>query len=125
MAYDKRYRTRVVEYVLAGHTQEEAASIFNVGTTSIKRWLAKFKTTGSPGGGYVGGIRRARKVDSERLDAYMKEYPDALLKEIAEEFSCGVESARRALLRNGYTRKKRPMRTESAMKRREAPLLKR
>jgi transposase len=48
MAYNTQYRTRVVEYILEGHTQEEASGIFKVGTTSIKRWLAATKLQERP-----------------------------------------------------------------------------
>jgi transposase len=124
MAYDNIFRTRVVEYVLKGHTLENAAITFGVGTTSIKRWRACFKVTGSTGGGYVVGNRKAKKIDPEELEAYMNEHPDAFLKEIAAKFSCCAESVRKALLRNDYTRKKRPMRTGSAMKKPGVPSLK-
>jgi hypothetical protein len=43
----------------------------------------------------------------------MKEHPDAYLKEIAEEFSCCIEGVRKALARNGFTRKKRRVTTKS------------
>ena len=62
MAYDKRYRTRVVEYIFEGHTQEETAALFKVGTTSIKRWLAAYKAMGSTGGGYTTANRSPKKI---------------------------------------------------------------
>jgi len=107
MAYDQKYRTRVVAYVLSGHTQEEASSVFKVGTTSIKRWIATYEATGSTGGGYMVANRTARKIDPVKLETYMSEHPDAFLKEIAEAFSCCIEGARKALIRLGYTLKKR------------------
>ena len=107
MAYDRKYRTRVVEYVLSGHTQDEAAEVFKVGTTSIKRWIAAYEVSGSTGGGYTASNRNARKIDPDKLEAYMNEHPDAFLKEIAETFSCSIEGARKALARNSYTLKKR------------------
>ena len=82
MAYDKRYRTRVVEYVLEGHTQEETAALFKVGTTSIKRWLAAYKAMGSTGGGYTTANRSPKKIDPEKLGAYMNKHPDAFLKSV-------------------------------------------
>jgi len=106
MAYDKKYRTRVVEYIHEGHTQEETAETFRVGTTSIKRWLSAHEATGSAGGGYTVGNRGTKKIDPNELEAYINEHPDAFLKEIAQAFSCCVEAARKALLRGGYTLKK-------------------
>ena len=125
MAYDKKYRTRVVEYIFEGHTQEETAKVFKVGTTSIKRWIAAYEATGSTGGGYTPSNRKPKKIDPEKLEAYMNEHPDAFLKEIADMFSCCIESARKALLRNRYILKKRRNITRSVMKKLEKPLLKR
>jgi len=115
MAYNELYRTRVVEYILEGHTQEEASRAFKVGTTSIKRWLAAHKATGTTGGGYTDFRRPPKKIDPDKLVAYMKEFPDAFLKEIAQEFSCSMEAARKALKRNGFRLKKRYNTTKSAM----------
>ena len=124
MAYDKKYRTRVVEYILEGHTQEETAKVFKVGTTSIKRWIAVYEATGSTGGGYTVSNRSPKKIEPEKLEAYMNEHPDAFLREIADKFSCCIESARRALLRNCYMLKKRRNITKSVMKKPEKTLLK-
>ena len=116
MAYNEQYRRRVVEYILEGHTQEEASRVFNIGTTSIKRWLADYKTTGTAGGGYTVSGRPPKKIWPEKLAAYLNEHPDAFLWEIAQVFSCTAESARRALMRNGYTLKKRRNTTKSVTK---------
>jgi transposase len=116
MVYDKIFRQRVVEYILGGHTQKEASEIFQIGTTTIKRWLSSFKKYGTAGGGYTVGNRSHKKICPERLAIYMGEHPDALLKEIAKEFSCCIEAARKALARNKYTFKKRRNFTKSAMK---------
>jgi transposase len=124
MAYDKKYRTRVVEYILEQHTQEETAAVFKVGTTSIKRWLATYEATGSTGGGYTTGNRSPKKIAPEKLEAYMNEHPDAFLKEIAHAFSCCIEAARKALLRNRYTLKKRRDISKNATKKLATSLLK-
>jgi len=118
MAYDEEYRTRVVEYVREGHTQEETAGVFGVGTTSIKRWTASYNAKGTTGGGYTVANRGFKKIDPERLEAYMDDHPDAFLKEVAEEFSCCVEASRKALARNRYALKKRRGPTRSATRRR-------
>ena len=106
MAYDKHYRARVVEYILEGHTQIETSRIFKVGVNTIKTWIGKHKATGTAGGGYTVANRNPSKLKDEKLVAYMKEHPDAFLREIAEEFSCCNEGARKALARNNITLKK-------------------
>jgi len=122
MAYDEKYRTRVVEYVLEKHTLKETASVFKVGLTTITRWIASYKASGSAGGGYTVANRKAKKIEPEKLDTYMKEHPDAFLKEIAAEFSCCIEAARKALLRNRYTLKKRQNIIRSVKKKRAKPI---
>jgi len=118
MAYDEEYRTRVVEYVREGHTQEEAATVFDVGTTSIKRWTASYNAKGTTGGGYTVANRGFKKIDPERLEAYMDDHPDAFLKEVAEAFACCIEASRKALARNRYALKKRRGPTRSGTRRR-------
>jgi hypothetical protein len=62
--------------------------------------------------------RKPRKLRREELEAYMAEHPDAFLKEIASEFSCCNEGARKALARSRITLKKRRNATRSATRRR-------
>ena len=114
----------IITCLFEGHTQEETSIVFDVCTATIKRWVAKFKTSGSPGGGYKTGHRAAKKIPSEKLVAYMEKHPDAFLKEIAEEFFCSVGAARKALLRNRYTLKKRAIPTKNVTKRAGKPISK-
>ena len=120
MAYDEGYRTRVVGYVHRGHAQSETAEVFNVGTTPIKRWVASYRATGTTGGGYTAANRGFKKIDPQRLGAYMDKHPDAFLKEVARAFSCCVEASRKALARNRYTLKKRQGLAGNAARRRGA-----
>ena len=50
--------------------------------------------------------RTFKKIDPVRLKESVKEHPDAILKERAEEFGCSAEAVRKALKRNGITLKK-------------------
>ena len=107
MAYSKDFRNSVIEYIQSGHTQVEAAHIFGVTTKTIRVWLALHKESGSAGGGYSKNTNRPfRKIDTAKLDAFMKEHPQSFLREIAEEFSCCIEGVRKALKRLNYTKKK-------------------
>jgi transposase len=42
MAYDEKYRKRAVEYCKEGHTIEETAKVFKIGTATLRR---HYKTT--------------------------------------------------------------------------------
>jgi len=38
MAYDKRFKERVLEHLSKGKTQEATAKLFGIGTTTLKEW---------------------------------------------------------------------------------------
>ena len=106
MAYDNKFRKRVIDNIMSGRTHDETSKTFKIGTTTIKRWVKEYKETGLIGSGYTVANRKAKKIDPEKLETYMNEYPDAFLREIAAHFSCCLESVRKALKRIGYTLKK-------------------
>lgn len=104
MAYDERYRRQVIEYLSKGHTQREAQEVFNVGITTMKQWKKQWEETGSLAKKEL--KRSFKKVDPQKLKAYIQEHPDAYLKEIAKEFECSGPAIRKALKKQKITRKK-------------------
>jgi transposase len=121
MAYSIDLRSRVIGFIRAGHTQEETGTIFNVGVSTIKRWLALLSETGSLGKRPLN--RSASIFNSEKLKAYIEENPDAFLKEIAEHFGGSITGAFYALEREKLTYKKKTVSTRSAMKMSELSLM--
>ena len=107
MAYSKDLRERVIAYLEEGHTQEETSIIFKVGTTTIKRWLSLLSETGSLEKRPLD--RLPRIYDSEKLNAYVEENPNALLKDIAAHFGGSISGADSALKREKITYKKRDL----------------
>jgi len=105
MAYSIDLRSRVIDFLREGHTQEETGTIFNVGVSTIKRWLTLLSETGNLEKRPLN--RSASKYDSEKLKAYIEENPDAFLKEIAEHFGGSITGAFYALEREKLTYKKR------------------
>ena len=57
--------------------------------------------------------RSFRKIDPEKLKAYVAEHPDAYQSEMAEAFGCSESGIRDALRRHKITRKKRLSATRS------------
>ena len=105
MAYSVDLRERVINFVNAGHSQEEASLIFDVGTTTIKRWKPLLSETG---GLEKKPLNRAASVfESGKLNAYIEENPDALLKDIAGHFNGSISGAFYALEREKITYKKK------------------
>ena len=107
MAYSVDLRNRVIDFVKQGNTQEEASVIFNVGTATIQRWIALLSETGSLEKKPLN--RTAPKFDSEKLNAYIEDNPNALLKDIAEHFNGSITGAFHALNREKITDKKRDL----------------
>lgn len=105
MGYDKKYKERVLSYLESGHTQADTSAVFGVGTTTIKRWMKRQAS----GEGLEARKRRTtfRKIDPEKLRAYVAANPDAYEREIATEFGCARSAVQKALKRLGITRKKR------------------
>ena len=104
MAYSVDLRSRVIDFINQGNTQEEASKVFNVGTTTIKRWKSLLSETGSLEKRPLN--RSASVYESEKLNAYINENPDVLLKDIAEHFGGSITGAFYALEREKLTYKK-------------------
>ena len=105
MAYSVDLRSRVIGYIKEGNTQEQASKIFKVGTSTITRWLTLLSETGSLEKRPLN--RKAPKFKSEKLQTYIEENPDALLKDVAEYFNGSTTGAFYALEREKITLKKR------------------
>jgi len=113
MSYSIDLRSRVIDFLQEGHTQEETSKVFKVGTTTIKRWLSLLSEKGSLAKAELD--RSPRLYESEKLNAYMEENPDALLKDVAAQFNGSISGAFYALEREKITFKKKRYTTKSEM----------
>ena len=114
MAYSTDLRSRVIDFLREGHTQEETSLVFKVGTTTIKSWLSLLSETGSLEKRPLN--REASIFDSEKLNAYIEENPNALLKDVAEHFGGSITGAFYALEREKITLKKKRFSTKNETK---------
>ena len=114
MSYSKDYRKRTIEYRQEGHTLEETHQTFKVAISTIQRWEQQLKETGDLGKKAL--HRSFRKIDPEKLKAYVAEHPDAYQTEMAERFGCSESGIRYALRRQKITRKKRQCGTGSRIR---------
>lgn len=114
MGYDKKFKEKVLEQIKKGNSQERTAKLFGIGTATIKEWKKRVET----GEGLEARIRRRnpKKIEPEKLRAYVRENPDAYLSEIASEFGCVESAIRKAMKKLGITRKKRRSRTKNEKK---------
>ena len=106
MSYDEKYRRRTLEYRQEGHSLAQTSKVFKVAINTIRNWEKQLKTEGHLKKRTF--VRAFKKIDPEKLKAYVKENPDAYLHEIAETFQCCQTAIRKALKRLKITRKKRP-----------------
>lgn len=114
-AYSLDLRKLVVAYVEEGHTQAEAARQFKLHAVTVSRWIKLKKTNGSLK--VIAVPRSPHKLPLDALEEYVKEHPDAFLREIASHFGCGKDAVARALKKLGFTRKKNKKYTEKGMNR--------
>ena len=99
MRYSPDLRKRVLDFIQAGGSKTEAAKRFNVGRTTIYKWLnAKAPFTYQKPG--------PRSIDYEALKQHITEFPDQTLKERAAHFGVSAFCIGYSLKRLGYTRKK-------------------
>jgi len=86
MSYDIKFRRRALEYWEADHSKRATAAVFKVSTSTLQTWKSKLNETGTL------EVKQRdptwRKIEPARLKEYLKQHPDAYLKEIAEEFGC-------------------------------------
>ena len=104
MAYDRKYKERVLEYLSEGHTQRETSRVFRVSTHTIWKWQQLLINTGSLA--IKKRNRPAKKLPHKELTDYVAAHPDAYLSEIAEHFGCTSTAVSKASKVLKITRKK-------------------
>jgi len=105
MAYDKKFKEKVLSHMASDHTQEATAKLFGIGTATIKERRKRVST----GEGLEARKRqrKPKKIDPDRFLSCMAANPDAYESEIAAEFGCVRSAVQKALKKHGITRKKR------------------
>ena len=111
MAYSIDLRKKVIEYLEAGQSQRETRATFHICMATINKWNQQYKKTGTLEDARP--VRKPKKLEPEKLIAYVQAHPDAYQKEIAEAFDCTDAAIRKAFKRLGITRKKRQRDIES------------
>ena len=99
MSYSVDLRERVVSYVRNGGSATEAARLFEVGRTTLYRWL------GSPDLRPKPAKERRRKLDKMALAAHVRDFPDALLRDRAAHFGVAINAIWVALKKLSITKK--------------------
>ena len=112
-AYSSDLRERIVRAVDQGRSQREAARLFSVGVSSVKRYLQQQAQTGSLARRPIpGGVRRIGLEQEAALDAQVAAALEATVAEHCTRWEAeqGQQVSRstmgRAIRRLGWTRKK-------------------
>lgn len=115
-AYSDDLRSRILAAVDAGMSKCEAARAFSVSRSTIKRYARQRRETGTLAPKVRGGPRPMAIGPAQHaaLRAQLAAAPDATLRahcatwEEAQGVRVSLWTMRRAILRLGWTRKKRP-----------------
>ena len=103
MAYSIDLREKVIDYRKT-HAYEETHRTFDVSVTTIIDWETLLEETGSLKKRPLD--RKHKKIDPLKLAAYILEFPDAYLQEIADHFECTATAIFYALEKEKITLKK-------------------
>lgn len=112
-AYSTDLRERIVRAVASGRPQREAARLFGVASSTVKRYLQQQERTGSLARRPIpGGPRKIGRGDEAALHAQVAAQPTATLAEHCARWEqvhgvrVSLATMSRALHRLGFTRKK-------------------
>lgn len=102
--YSTDLRERAVRYIERGGKRSDACEIFQVGTSTLDRWLRQHRRTGDlrakPNGS------RPWKLDHQAIIDYVKTHNDSTLQEIATHFNTAISVIDYVLRKFKITRKK-------------------
>lgn len=114
--YSNDLRQRVLAFYDDNHTQKETCAVFGISRSALTDWLKLRRDTGSADLRPRPKRRKSKKIDGNKLRAYIADHPDAYLHEIASKFKVVPSAIHYACDRHGITRKKSKPAIESETK---------
>lgn len=120
--YSVDLRKRVLEYIEETKDKTKASQLFKVGIATIYRWIARKTQTGNLEPSRSKAYKK--KIDDQKLIAYLEQHPDHFLSEIAAHFNTTLQAIFYALRRLKITRKKRLRSTRKETKKSDQNLSK-
>lgn len=91
MTYSLDLRKRIVSFVETGGSKAEASRRYKVSRNTIYEWLRLDDLRPKP------SVRRNRKIDRQRLREHVERYPQAILRERAQEFNVSIAAISKSL----------------------------
>jgi putative transposase len=114
MSYSIDLRERVITFIEQGGSKVDASVIFGVSRPTIYSWIRKKAATGSVKDAPL--KRGWKKINPEKLKAYVKEHPDLTLADYAKRFGASIPSVCIALKKLKITHKKKRLSIEKGMR---------
>ncbi|MEF9992015.1 MAG: IS630 transposase-related protein [Romboutsia sp.] len=105
-----KYITNIIKKNITKNKFKDTCKVFKVSETTLTRWIKRSKENNLEN---KIRERKPKKIYPDKLVEYINKNPDAYLVEIAEEFNCTEGAIRKALKRQGITRKKRQLHTRN------------
>jgi transposase len=104
MAYDSKFRNRVIAYKDSGHTFAEVYEAFGVTAYSYYKWKEQLETNGD----FVYNYPKEHKgkISTERLLELLQNHPDWYLREFAEALGVCHQAVQKKFAKLGITHKK-------------------
>jgi transposase len=109
MGYSIDFRKKLFEFLSKGHTMREARDAFGVSLTTVNNWKRKLAKTGDLAD--APKRRSFKKIDPDKLKAYIAKHPDAYLSEVAEAIGCCASAVRKAFFSAQDHPQKKPKNT--------------
>jgi putative transposase len=104
MAYDTKFREKVLNFITKGNSIQKAHEVFEVGTTAIREWKKLNPETAKLEKRPLN--RKPKKICLNQLEAYYITNPDSYMEEAAKVFNCTKQAIFYALKRLKLQRKK-------------------
>ena len=116
-------RLRVVKARLSGMRVKDIVQQFSVSSSSIQRWVQRYRETGSFDAKKRGGAKPSKIDDMKKFEAFAKAHAHCTLKQMqsAWEEEVSLMCLSRALKKLGWTRKKSKPTTANATSRNAKP----
>jgi transposase len=110
MAYDAKFRERVIRYKDSGHTFVQVYEAFGVDSRRYYEWKKQMMENGKFENHYP--ATHPGKIDPVKLMELVKEHPDWYLREFAEVFGVSSQAIHKRFVSMQVTCKKKPLPTQ-------------
>jgi transposase len=104
MAYDEKFKIKVVEYCQRGNIYDDAVDEFGVSKGVISGWVAEYQRTGRIQK-KIQNREHLRVITPEKIDEFLLRTPHGDQVEMARVFGCTIQSVSIALKKFGYSKK--------------------